>query len=158
MPDSLYDRDILIWSEQQAEQLRRLAAGERPNVPVDWENVIEELESVGRSELSSCSSLLFQAMLHLVKMAAYPNGSAANHWYIEISAMLDGARRRFSPSMRQKLDLDRDYLKAVRAVVPRNDDVSLVSMHLQGCPFTLDELLAEEPDLDALIARVRAAA
>lgn len=29
MPDGLYERDALAWSEQQADLLRRLAAGER---------------------------------------------------------------------------------------------------------------------------------
>ena len=36
MPDGLYDRDALAWAEQQAELLRRLAAGERVNDAVDW--------------------------------------------------------------------------------------------------------------------------
>ena len=38
-PDSLYGRDALAWSEQQAALLRRLAAGERLNEAVDWANV-----------------------------------------------------------------------------------------------------------------------
>ena len=45
-----YDSDIVTWSEHQADVLRRLAAGERVNDQVDWENVVEEIESVGRSE------------------------------------------------------------------------------------------------------------
>jgi len=40
MPDSLYDTDILIWSERQADLLRRLAGGERLNETIDWEIVI----------------------------------------------------------------------------------------------------------------------
>ena len=38
----LYEDDILLWSEHQAEALRRRAANE-----IDWENVAEEIESVG---------------------------------------------------------------------------------------------------------------
>jgi hypothetical protein len=45
------------WSAAQADRLRRLARGERVN-DLDWENVIEEVESVGRSELRSVKSLL----------------------------------------------------------------------------------------------------
>ncbi len=44
----MYDTDVLIWSEQQAQLLRRLAAGERVNDLIDWQNVIEEVDSVGR--------------------------------------------------------------------------------------------------------------
>jgi hypothetical protein len=47
---SLYDEDILAWSERQGTLLRRIAAGERVNEPdLDWGNVAEEIESAGRS-------------------------------------------------------------------------------------------------------------
>jgi Domain of unknown function DUF29 len=59
-----YDTDILSWSERQASLLRRLAAGERVNEQIDWENVAEEVESVGRSELHRTESLLIQALRH----------------------------------------------------------------------------------------------
>ncbi len=61
MPDDLYWDDILAWSERQAELLKRVAAGERLN-DVDWPNIIEEIESVGRSELRTCASTLGKAM------------------------------------------------------------------------------------------------
>ncbi len=63
--DGLYDRDILLWSERQAELLRRLAAGERVNDAVDWTNLIDEVESVGRSELNATESLIEVALRHL---------------------------------------------------------------------------------------------
>ena len=52
----LYDADILLWSEHQAALLKRLAAGERLNERPDWANIIEEMESVGRSQLSTVKS------------------------------------------------------------------------------------------------------
>ena len=61
MPDGLYERDALAWSERQADLLRRLAAGERLNEAVDWPNVIEEVQDVGLSELRAVRSLLVQA-------------------------------------------------------------------------------------------------
>jgi len=51
MPGSLYEHDVLVWAEQQAGLLRRLAESERVNDAVDWPNVIEELQGVGLSEL-----------------------------------------------------------------------------------------------------------
>jgi hypothetical protein len=59
----LYDDDLLLWSERQAALLRRMAAGERVNDQVDWENVAEEIEDVGRSSLRACRSQLLQALL-----------------------------------------------------------------------------------------------
>jgi hypothetical protein len=62
-----YESDILLWSERQAQLLRRLAAGERVNDLVDWENVIEEVESVGSEQLHAVESLLLQALVHMLK-------------------------------------------------------------------------------------------
>jgi Domain of unknown function DUF29 len=56
MPDDLYDRDVLAWSQHQAELLRRTGRGERVN-HVDWENVAEEIEDVGRSELTPSKAI-----------------------------------------------------------------------------------------------------
>ena len=46
---TLYDEDILVWSEQQAAALRSLAS--RLDLPneLDLANVIEEIEDVGEA-------------------------------------------------------------------------------------------------------------
>ena len=70
----LYDTDILVWSEQQAALLRRVAAGERVNNrDLDWPNIIDEVESVGLSELHAVESLLLQALIHMLKAEAWPD-------------------------------------------------------------------------------------
>ncbi len=48
-----YERDILAWSHHQGALLRRLAAGEAVNETLDWDNIAEEIETVGRNELRS---------------------------------------------------------------------------------------------------------
>ena len=49
MPDdTLYHIDIVTWSRQQAERLRRHAAGERVN-GLDRGHAIEEIEGSGSS-------------------------------------------------------------------------------------------------------------
>lgn len=114
MPDGLYDRDALAWAEQQADLLRRLAAGERVNDAADWANVIEEVQDVVLSELRSCRSLLRQAMTHLLKLHAWPGSAAAVRWHEEAGTFLDDAEQRFTPSMRQRIDLDDLYARALR--------------------------------------------
>jgi uncharacterized protein DUF29 len=50
----LYDTDIALWSEHQAVLLRRRAAGQLVNdADLDWPNIAEEIEALGRSERSS---------------------------------------------------------------------------------------------------------
>ncbi len=147
MPDGLYERDILAWSQNQADLLRRLGRGERVN-DVDWTNVAEEIEDVGRSELHSVESFLTLMLLHLLKLHAWPTNEASGHWRGEIVGFQIGVNRRFTPSMRQKLDTDAmhaDALKQLKAEAPS-------TWFPTENPFTLDHLLTEE--LDVLLARL----
>lgn len=150
MPDGLYERDILVWSEEQANLLRRLAAGERVNGAIDWPNLIEEVEGLGLSELHACQSLIQQAMIHLLKLSAWPESQAAAHWRDETAAFLDDLERRYTPSMRQKLDLDRLYAKALRRVRAIIDPGASPQPPPEACPFTLDALLTA--DIPALLS------
>jgi Domain of unknown function DUF29 len=64
------DNDVLTWSERQAEPLRGVSAGGRINDRVDWQNIIEEIESVGRSEWHAVEPHLAQVLLHDLKAKA----------------------------------------------------------------------------------------
>ena len=139
----LYDTDILIWSEQQATLLRRVAAGERVNSPeLDWPNIIEEVESVGLNELHAVESLLLQALTHMLKTEAWQQPPAVPGWKAEARIFRLQARRRFSPSMRQRIDLAGLYADAL-AGLPESVDGQLPRPIAEKCPLTLDELLAE---------------
>ncbi len=145
MPDGLYERDALAWAEQQAALLRRVADGELINHAVDWARVIEEVADVGLSELRACRSLLRQAIVHLLKLRAWPGSTAAAHWRGEVLGFLDDARDRFTPSMRQRLDVEAIYREALRKVRSEGEDGPEVMALPEACPFGLEELLAEDP-------------
>jgi hypothetical protein len=154
MPDSLYDTDILIWSERQADLLRRLARGERLNETIDWENVIEEVESVGRSEFHACESLLRQALIHLLKLYLEPDSNNATaHWQGEVIGFLIDATARFSPSMRQKIDLP-DLFEGVVFRLHAGGRGQSGALLPETCPFLLDDLLNERPDVMALVGKL----
>ena len=138
----LYDDDILLWSERQAKLLRRLAAGERVNDQVDWDNLVEEVEDVGRSQLSAVESLLFQALVHMLKAAAWPLSTDAPSWRGDARGFRAQARRRYAPSMRQRLDLAGLYADALRAL-PETMDGQPPRPVPHTCAITLDELLSE---------------
>ncbi len=53
--DGLYNQDLVLWSEAQARALRA-AADAGWNAPIDWENVAEEIESLGKSERHALAS------------------------------------------------------------------------------------------------------
>ena len=141
----LYEDDVLLWSERQGELLRRRAAGELVNeAELDWPNIAEEIESVGRSQLSAVRSHIVQAFLHDLKAEAWPLARDAPHWRSEARrAPLDAAEA-YVPSMRQRIDIADLYAKALRIMPEQNDGQPPLPV-TQVCPVTLDELLAGEP-------------
>ena len=137
-----YDTDILTWSERQAALLRRIAAGERINDEVDWPNVVEEIESVGRSDLNAVESWLMQAFVHDLKAEAWPLSRDVPHWRAEARLFRRQAKRRFTESMRQRIDIAGLYGDALAGLPEKMDDQEPLPVP-QVCPVTLDELLAD---------------
>ncbi|MEO9190458.1 MAG: DUF29 domain-containing protein [Acetobacteraceae bacterium] len=143
MRHDLYDIDTLDWSERQAAFLRRVAAGERVNDPdLDWPNIIEEVESVGRSQLSAVRSHIVLALLHDLKAEAWPLSREAPHWRAEAIGFRQEAAEAFAPSMRQRIDLPTLYAQALRRL-PKSIDGQAPLPVPSACPVTLDELLSE---------------
>jgi hypothetical protein len=140
-----YDTDILLWSERQGDLLRRRAAGDLVNdAELDWPNIAEEIESVGREQLHAVESLLRQAIIHRLKVIAWPPSSAVAGWQDEELHFRQDARDRYTPAMRQRIDLARIYRRALQRV-PRQIDGLPPQPLPAACPWTLDELLSEEP-------------
>ncbi|MEG3440147.1 DUF29 domain-containing protein [Pannus brasiliensis CCIBt3594] len=77
---SLYDRDFPLWIEATVRQLR-----ERDFDSVDWENVIEEIDSLGRDNKSELKRLVTQLLVYLLKLAYLPteNQRESNEWKAE---------------------------------------------------------------------------
>ncbi|MGH7069731.1 MAG: DUF29 domain-containing protein [Acetobacteraceae bacterium] len=141
--NALYETDILEWSEQQAALLRRLAKGERVNDQVDWENVVEEIESVGNEQRHALESHLIQALLHMLKAEAWPEARDRPHWQAEARGRRNDARRRFAPSMGGRINLDELYRDALSRLPDSYDGKTPLPVP-HACPVTLDELLRED--------------
>jgi flagellar biosynthesis regulator FlaF len=59
---SLYDRDFSKWLETTADQLRA-----KDYANLDWENLIDEIDTMGKRERRSLKSNLVILLLHLLK-------------------------------------------------------------------------------------------
>jgi hypothetical protein len=119
--NSLYDTDIVAWAEQQVDELRRFAETASSNA-IDWDNVIEEVASVGRSELSSVERYLVLVLAHLLKWLSVPEVQAARGWRAEAGLAY------FSDEI-------------IGGLPDQN-------------PFTLDDLIAVDFDVDAAFTRL----
>lgn len=65
---TLYDRDFHAWANEQAELARSRSAN-----AFDWDNVAEELESLGRREVDRLTSRYRILLMHLLKWIYQPD-------------------------------------------------------------------------------------
>lgn len=153
---ALYEEDIHAWSQHQAQLLRGLAASGRLPNDLDLAHVVEEIEEVGNEQRFATESHLLQALVHLIKLTALPEGEPARHWAKEIRVFLLNARRRYRPSMRRAIDLAGLWADARRLALGdlADDGVALPELPAE-CPFDLEELLAETAEPWPLAARLR---
>jgi hypothetical protein len=136
----LYDVDVLEWSEHQARLLQQHASGKPGNEAPDWANIIEEIASVGCSQLHAVESLLVLALLRDLKSQAWPLSRDMPHWRAEARGFRRDARRQFTPSMRPKLDLAGLYADALDRLPETMDGQPPLPVD-PVCAATLDELL-----------------
>ena len=64
--DRGYDSDLVLWAEDQVRALRD-ASRARVNLPIDWENVAEEIEALGKSQARELASRIRTILVHLIK-------------------------------------------------------------------------------------------
>jgi hypothetical protein len=156
---ALYEDDIYAWSLHQAAVLRRLAADPTrlPN-DLDIANVIEEIETVGRSELSGVRSHLTRMLEHLVKAVSSPQAYPATMWMAEVAREQAEAERGYTRSMRQNLDLDRVWRDALRLVGAglRAYGEAVAPLPGETCPFALEELLDVSVAPETFVTRLAA--
>ena len=102
-----YDTDVYAWSQRQGALLRRLAAGERVNdADLDWPNIAEEIETVGRSERSAVASHIATIIEHLIKLQASPTVEPRAGWQITVVRARRDVQRllRENPSIRPQIE------------------------------------------------------
>lgn len=150
--DGRYDSDFHLWTQEQAAVLRQ-AAQDRVNSPLDWFNLAEEIESMGRSERHEIRRRLTVLIEHLLKLRYSPDEAPRGGWRrtvmtqrCEILAVIKD-----SPSLRdwpaQILD---EAWRAARRQAASDDSVRGLP---DACPFDLDETILNEdafPDAASL--------
>jgi hypothetical protein len=151
-----YEEDVFAWSQHQARVLRDLAARgvDRPN-ELDLKHVAEEIEDLGISALNSVLIHLEALLIHLAKAASSPEAPPRRKWLVEANEHQRRALHRYTNAMRQRIDLDLLWRGALRRAAT---DLRLYGESLAplpaACPFDLSDLLSEEPNAEALLARL----
>ena len=96
---NLYEQDFLSWIEAQAKALK-----DRQVAALDWDNLVEEIESMGRSQRNELKSRLRVLLMHLIKWHWQPEKRSTS-WQLTIKEQRLSLRDllEMSPSLRPSL-------------------------------------------------------
>lgn len=135
--NQLYEEDFYSWTQRNTELLRQKRFSE-----VDFENVIEEIESIGRREKRELKNRLGDLILTLLKWTvqkSYQNEiekMRIKEKRIRVFEILDD-----SPSLESELskNLEKIYeISVLRAIAETGFGEKMFN---KNCPFTLDQCL-----------------
>jgi hypothetical protein len=132
MTSSLYDNDYNQWTQETIQQIQN-----RDFENIDWDNLIEELEIMGKNDKRALISLLTRVLEHLLKLSYWESEKprSGNHWAAEIvnfRAQIQG-RLEDSPSLNSQLQTfyEKSHPVAIKSVsklcsLPPDAKISLV--------------------------------
>lgn len=135
----LYDRDFFAWTQDQADALRRRSVNE-----IDWENLLEEVESLGRQQQSELTSHMAVLLAHLLKWRVQP-ARRSRSWGLTILEQRAQAERlmRDNPSLKPRLDdILADAYKLARLRAARETRLSLANFP-EASPFDWNAAMTE---------------
>ena len=137
---TLYDTDFYEWTQTQAAKLRALLT-ERANLDLDFENLAEEIESVGGSDRKEVQKRLTTILEHMLKIAYSPAYEPLNGWRGTVRTSRRDLLRTLeqSPSLRGVVrdSVDRCYADAAEDAHASHIDLALAPIPSE-CPFDLD--------------------
>lgn len=136
---TLYDQDFALWVNDTVKQLK-----ERDFEGIDWENLIDEVESLGTRDKRELKNRLITLFEHALKRQYFPLSDCYRGWEVTIKRTQSNLRDilQDSPSLRNYLQtiLANCYIEALE-----NMRLEYDALFPDFCPFSnnLDGLLTD---------------
>jgi len=146
---NLYDEDFVLWSKEQAAALRS-AAHDGSNQKLDWENLAEEIEDLGKSVRRELQSQI-RRIVHLFKLQYSPAREPRCGWaesIVDARAEIEDLLEE-SPSLRTGLarDLDRQTQRGIDLAMSnlgRYQEIDSATMAaLRATSYTENQILGD---------------
>lgn len=134
----LYEIDDSQWLEETIKLLKSQQFKE-----IDWENLIEELEDLGKEKKNAVVRLLEQMIRHLLLLEYWHSEREYNqvHWQEEVYNFGIQLKRRLTTNLRNYLESELNSIY--------QDALGFVQIKTQktvkfppDCPYSLDQLLS----------------
>lgn len=135
MANTLYDTDFNLWIDKTSQALHQ-----RDFESLDWNNLIEEVETLGRSEKNALENNLEKVLMHLLKWK-YQSDKGSNSLHYTIVEHRNRLHKAFesSPSLKN-YDLEvfnKCYRNAVK-LASAETGLSKIVFPVE-CPFTTEQ-------------------
>lgn len=137
---ALYEHDYYTWTATQVRALRK-----RNVSALDWENLAEEVEDLGKAERHRLDSHLEPLLMHLLKWKYQPQRRSRS-WSNSIEEHRYRIHRvlRDNPGLKSKLpEILVDAYNGARFAARRDTRLEL-SAFPGSCPWSLDDVLRDE--------------
>jgi hypothetical protein len=147
---TLYGKDFVAWSEQQAEALRAAARG-GSNQLLDLANLAEEIEGLGISQKSALGSQIRRIIHHLLKLEHSPATEPRRGWedsIIDARNEIEDLIER-SPSLTQEVGREiakqakRSAKLAIRDLERRGELDRTATAALQAASYTAEQVIGD---------------
>ncbi len=133
---NLYETDFVEWTIKQAQALN-----DRDIKALDWKNLKEEIEDLGKEQIYVVSSFVKRLIEHKLKLDYSSDIYPRNHWQTEINNFQDEIERRLTKTLLDKVDIDKEYERAKRLVL------SEYKLDLPNqCPYSFEDLIQRLPE------------
>lgn len=136
----LYQEDYYGWLQENAQLIREKRFSE-----IDVENIVEELESMGKSEKRELSNRLTILLMHLLKWQ-HQTVKRSTSWRNTIAVQRIDIRELLedSPSLRNEI-LDKIAVAYEKAKLAAEIETGIEKQNFPAeCPFSFEQILDEE--------------
>ncbi len=136
----LYQADYYGWLQENAQLIREKRFSE-----LDVDNIIEELESMGKSEKRELSNRLTVLLMHLLKWQ-YQLVKRSTSWRNTIAVQRIDIRELLedSPSLRREV-ADKIAVAYEKAVLAAEVETGIEKQNFPAaCPFSFEQILDED--------------
>lgn len=145
----LYERDFYLWTQSQAHALRaeaRRRVGDSKSV--DWEQVAEEIEDLGKSDLRECYLRVETIIEHLFKLAWSRQGTPGGGWRRTILRERSALELVLTSSLRPKVEqsLAQRHQRALRLAQDAFAQNEPDAAREVSLTWSLPQILGEEGD------------
>ena len=139
--NDLYNQDFYLWTTKSAQLIK-----DKQFDDVDWENLIAEIISLGKSEQRAIRSHLAILLQHLLKWQ-YQSEHQSRSWRNSIDNARDDLSELLEDNPSLKGDFLADSLPAAYSKARKKaaDETTIYLENFpEDCPYTINEILSPE--------------